>query len=346
MKQLVGTNIEQSFRLLNTQIPEFSQEFATLAAADSSYERGVRLYGSLTLWPELYIDDGGLVRCAQQGYLGFFVLRQAIRCLLLGVNYQVAGDLMLQTGLYGPAVASYYTAAYHVLHSFLALEGRVLFDTAIWPIPSRRPPQDRHQPYIALLTVHNSWVFEPRPRNHRRKWLEVKQAFASLPDALPACFHKLFGYMYHGVFQRGVDLLETIKNPDKYRVRLADRFEDFLTRIAETRHLSIYGSFGSDPNVVDALWNGDVFSTRGIENQAVQFGEFSGSLLMRVASDVKGIMGRLSLNQKLHNALTLSIHYLPFDDPQSDGISDPELADAVKEISAWVDAALHCDATP
>ena len=281
------------------------------------------------------------MRCVQQSYLGFFVLQQAVRCLLLSVNYHVAGDVLLQTGLYGPAVASYYTAAYHVLHSFLALEGAVLFDTPIWPIPSHSPRQDQRQPYIALLTTHNSWVFEPRPRNHRRKWLEVRQAFASSPDALPACFHKLFGYMYRGVFQRGVDLLEKVRNPDKYRVRLADRFEEFLVRIAETRHLSIYGSSGSDPHVVEALLNREVFSTRGIENQTQQFADFAGSFLMCISSDVHAVIRRLNPNPEVRNALMLSIHLPPFDDPQSDSISVAQVADTVKEISAWVNADMH-----
>ena len=299
MKPLVATNIEQSFRLLNTQIPEFREDYLTFAAADSSYQHPLVLHGTLSLWPLLYKDDNGLVCCAQQKYLGFFVLRQAVRSLLLGVNYHVAGDVLLQMGLYGPAVASYSTAAYHALHSFLALEGRVLLDTPIWPLPSRSPREDQRQPYIALLTVRNSWVFEPRPRNHRSKWLEVRQAFASSPDALPACFHKLFGYMYRGVSQRGVDLVERMMNPGKYRVRLADRFGEFLTRIAETRHLSIYGSFGSDPNVVEALWNGDVFSTRGIDNQAIQFGDFAGSLLMCISSDICAVIGRLNPSPEL-----------------------------------------------
>jgi hypothetical protein len=345
MRPLVATNIEQSFDTLDNRVSEFPRDFVTFAAADISYERPFSLHGPLTLSPVLYIDHAGVVLCAQESYFGFFVLQQALRCLLLGVNYQVAGDVLFERELYGPAVATYYTSAYHTLHAFLALEGRVLFDCPIWPIPSRSPSPDRRQPYIALLTARNSWVFERRARSHRRKWLEVQQAFTSSPDDLPGCFHSLFDYMYRGVFQRGVDLLDRIENPGRYQVRLADRFEEFLIRIAETRHTSIYGSFGSDPNVVEALWNGDVFSRRGIDNQAGQFGKFAGSLMVCVSSDVHSIIGRVNPNPEVRTALMLSIHMPWFDDPQIGAMSIPKIADTVNEIIAWIDQPIESPVT-
>ncbi len=337
MRPLVATNIEQSFRLLNNGIPDFHEDFQTIADADASYERPFALHGSLTFRPVLY-RDGPTINCAQRDYVGFYAFQQTVRCLLLGINHHVGGDVLVANDLYGPAVASYYTSAYHALHAFLALEGRVFFDSTIWPIASPSPAQARPGPFIGLLTQHNSWVFEPRQRNHRRKWLEVQQAFPSRLNDLPDAFHNLFAYMYRGVFQQGIDLVDMIHDPEQYRIRLEDRFAEFLIRIAETRHLSIYESFGSDPHVVEALWNRDAFSTRGIDNQAIHFGDFAGALLMHVSSNVHDLVSHLNPNSEVLTALVLSIHMPWFDDPQIDTVSIPELKHCVTNINDWLNA--------
>jgi len=278
-----------------------------------------------------------MIHCAQADYVGFYAFQQAVRCLLLGINHHVAGDVLVASDLYGPAVASYYTSAYHALHAFLALEGRVFFESPIWPIPSRSHAQAGRGPFIGLLTRNNSWVFEFRQRNHRVKWREIRQAFPQ-PDDLPDAFHNLFDYMYRGVFQQGADLVDVIQNPDQYRIRVADRFSEFLNRIAETRHLSIYESFGSDPDVVEALWNRDAFSTRGIDNQALHFGGFAGGLLMNVASDVQNVIENLNPTADVRTALLLSIHMPWFDEPQIDSISIANLQSTVANINDWINA--------
>jgi len=335
MRPLLATNIEQSFRRLNDGIPDFNQEFQTFAAADPSFERPFALEGSVTFRPVLYNDHNG-VACAQRDYFGFYAFQQAIRSLLLGINHHVAGDVLVADDLYGPAVASYYTAAYHALHTFLALEGRVFLDSPISPIPSRRPAEDLRDRFIALLTRQNKWAFERRPRNHCTKWLEVRQAFPSRPDELPACFHRLFEYMYRGEFRPDTDLMDVIENPEKHRIRLPDRFEEFLTRIAKTRHLSLYASFGSDPHVVEALWNRDAFSSAGIENQALQFGRFAGWLLTHGASGLNQLVGRLDVSPNVKNALFLSVYMPPFDLPQVDRISIQDLKGFVAHIDNWI----------
>jgi hypothetical protein len=336
MRPLVATNIQQAFRQLSTDVSDFDHDFQVIADSDASYERPFALHGSLTIQPVLY-TDGSMIHCAQADYVGFYAFQQAVRCLLLGVNHHVAGDLLVTSDLYGPAVASYYTSAYHALHAFLALEGRVFFESPIWPIPSRRPTHGRRGPFIGLLTRNNSWVFESRQRTHRAKWREVRQAFPQ-PNDLPHAFHGLFDYMYQGVFQRGADPVDVIQNPDRFRIRLADRFTEFLNRIAETRHQSIYESFGSDPHVVEALWNRDAFSTSGIDNQSLHFGGFAGTLLLNVASNVQNLIEKLNPTPEVRTALLLSIHIPWFDEPQIDSISIPVLQSTVTTINDWINA--------
>lgn len=336
MKPLVATNIQQSFRRLSASVPDFHDDFQAIAASDASYERPFALHGALTFRPVLY-TDGSTINCAQAGYVGFYAFQQAIRSLLLGVNHHIAGDVLISSDLYGPAVASYYTSAYHAIHAWLALEGRVFFESPIWPIASRSAAQAGRGPFIGLLTRNNSWIFESRQRNHRAKWREVRQAFPE-PNDLPDAFHILFDYMYRGVFQQGADLIDVIQNPDQYRIRLADRYTEFLNRIAETRHLSIYESFGSDPHIVEALWNRDAFSTRGIDNQSLHFGAFAGALLSNVASDIHDLIETLNPTPDVRTALLLSIHMPWFDEPQIDSISIRTLQSAVRTINDWINA--------
>lgn len=338
MKPLVATNIEHSFRLLNNGVPEYSEDFQTLACAQPSYKRPFALRGSLTVDPVLY-NDGARVVCAQSEYLGFYALKQVIRGILQGINYQIAGDILASAELYGPAVAAYYTAAFHALNSFLALEGRVFLDNTIWPLVLDSEPVEQRDPFIAMLTRHNAWVFEPRSRNHRQKWLEVSQAYVSRPEDLPDCFHNLFRYMYRGVSQPNVDIMEKIQNPSKYRLQLSDRFEEFLIRIAETRHRAIYASFGSDPDIVEGLWNRDLFSTRGIDNQTSEFGAFSDSLLTHVSLETHELINDLNPNPEVRKVFGLSVHLLWFDDPLIDSISNPRLRGYVTDINAWIIAA-------
>jgi hypothetical protein len=220
----------------------------------------------------------------------------------------------------------------------------VFFESPIWPIRSRSPAPAGRGTFIGLLTRNNSWVFEPRQRNHRAKWRELRQAFPQ-PDDLPDAFHDLFDYMYRGVFQRGADLVDVIQNPDQFRIRLTDRFTEFLNRIAETRHRSIYESFGSDPDVVEALWNRDAFSTRGIDNQSLHFGGFAGALLLKVASDVQGLIENLNPTPDVRTALLWSIHMPWFDAPQIDSISMPTLQSTVTTINDWIKAPVAAPTT-
>jgi hypothetical protein len=341
MIPLVATNIEQSFKRLAENGANYRADFQSIASKEPSYKKPFAVDG-LTFRPILYRKGADLLS-AQEDYLGFYALQQAIRGLLLGVNHCVGGNVLLVEELYGPAVASYYTAAFHGLYGFLALSGRVFLDSTSWPIESQRPPGDQSERFIAVLTRRNQWILELRPRNHRSRWGEVRQVHAVNPDSLPECFEILFNYMYRGCHQPGVALVEAINNPQKYRVRLADRLDQFLERIAESRHDSLYASFGSDPNVMEALWNGDTFTEHGIENQAIHFGAFALALLIDVGRDLNDLIRRISITPEIKTALALSVLSPWFDTPRIASVANDELRQSVQDINEWLHADVVAD---
>src|SRR3972149_5351666 len=82
-------------------------------------------------------------------------------------------------------------AAFHALHSLLAMEGHVIFDSTFWPLPSRRSEGFADHRYVAILTKNNKWIIERRSRNHHAVWAEVAQVFATRLDTVPVwsfCF--------------------------------------------------------------------------------------------------------------------------------------------------------------
>ena len=110
LNDLIFANIRKSLRIIDQRRLEFSLR-----------------PGELNVLPSFNRVNGDIV-CAQVDYFGFYALRATFRGLELSTNFLIAGQRMLNDGLHGPAVASLYTAAYHVVESFLALSGRVWID--------------------------------------------------------------------------------------------------------------------------------------------------------------------------------------------------------------------------
>ena len=347
MRSLVSSNIKQAFAKLVQKRAAADAIFAALSAQEPGYERIILLEDFVSFRPQFYLD-GCTICCAQHDFLGFYVLQQSVRQLLKSVNFYIAGNLLNSNGLYGPGIASHYSAAFHGLHALLALEGHVIFDSTFWPIASRRPKYFGEIRFAALLTRHNKWVFEKRSRNHLAIWAEVAQAYNARLHELPSCFHELFHFMYRGEYEEEFTLdniAEALNDTplddwsgeyqQPFRVKLDDRCSEFLQRISETRHRSVYESFGEDPHVVFGLVNRECFSTEGIDNQAVAFGQFCESLMTDVASDTLRIAQSLTVSAEIANAFFLTTYMEPFDKPRVDQIPGAKLRDVMTRICNW-----------
>ena len=145
---------------------------------------------AITLEPRFYKTDDNTIKCYQYDGLGFYVLRNAFRGILLSINYLIAGDLNLSKKLLGPAVSNYYSAAYHILGTFLALKGRVIFDNQII-IENNKIVEDKR--FAIASFSKGKWHFNSKKWGHAGKWQEIKQL--SLKEYPNSLIH-LFEYWY------------------------------------------------------------------------------------------------------------------------------------------------------
>jgi hypothetical protein len=255
-----------------------------------------------------------------------------VRGVLMAVNFQAAAERALADELYGPAVTASYTSAFHALHGFLALHGRVFLDM-LWR------PGDSHVT-TGVLTRHNEWIFERRPfAAHRGRWCELQQIFIGREEDAPACFHELFDFLFRGRHQSGIPLIEIIKNPNRYRLRMPDRFEDFLGQISEARHAAIYAAAGEDPYVVEALVNRDTFSSLGIDGHARAFVAFAEGLLRTTTDEILARFGEIKASPGVRTLFSLGVRMPWFDEPKLTLLASADLQAALAIVDHWLDDA-------
>lgn len=78
---------------------------------------------------------GGQLVTPQEPIFGYYALRNILRGLFLGASFVPPGDTLLATMFLSPSIAMYYTASFHLILAYLALQGRV----AITPVCGPRP---------------------------------------------------------------------------------------------------------------------------------------------------------------------------------------------------------------
>jgi hypothetical protein len=251
---------------------------------------------------------------------------------MLPVNYLVAADHLLERKLFAPSGAASYTAAYHALHAFLALRGRVICDLFQWIAPPSSPALAA---IAGVLTKNNRWLFEPRERSHRAKWLEVRDALA--PGEVPPAFEYLFGHVFPNRRRKGTPILEAIRDPHGTLARIDECWEDLLLAIAETRHRALYSSFGEDPYVVEALWNGDTSSSRGIDRQAKALLSFAALLLNDEAARLAKMLATVTVPPSIHGWMSATFRIPWFDEPHTSDLPFDTIGLSIRVIEAWLE---------
>lgn len=248
------------------------------------------------------------------------------------VNYLVASQRMLDERLFGPSAACSYTAAYHTLHAFLALKGRVICDPVQWVFPpSVEPPVAA----AGILTKDNRWRFEPRTRTHRAKWLEVRDALA--PGEVPDAFAYLFSELFRGQRKRGTTARQAINDPAGTRATIEDSWTDLLLLIASIRHAALYSSFGEDPHVVGALWNRDTDTAHGIDRQAKALLTFAALLLTDCTKTLVDISSEIPIPSRLRTWWPVVVNIPWFDLPHVNDLTSSEVRSNLQQLLLWID---------
>ena len=321
LNDLILSNIRKSLRSINQQRLKFSFR-----------------PGELNFLPSFESVNGSIV-CAQVDYFGFYALRSALRGLELSTNFLVAGQRTLNDNLYGPAVVSLYTAAYHVVESLLALSGRV------WIVEDKKRPQDTDAPsvVVGLLTRHNTWKFEKRRRGHSQHWKELRPVLLNADAELPPYFQDLFQHFFRGRYKSRTprkSYLTALRSANPLPVgepfSLQEKVDEFLHMIAQSRHDALYTGFGSDPLAYEAAVNGELANGTHMAAQARALENFARGVADEVSAKLDELLGNLELSETVKSALFLSVGFPWFDTPEHDLIQPKELAMRLKRVSCSI----------
>lgn len=268
-----------------------------------------------------------------------YALKMALRGVLLGANYLIAADLSKNQKLHGPAILSYYTTCFQLLHSYLALNGLVIIDPVL-PVFSAKDKGFNLQAILAIFSANNSkWTFNKIRRNHEGRWYNLKQIFTK-GDDVPLCFRNLFDSWYGHLIKEDIPLCDKIDANMHGRkigtpLSVIDKIDEFLSRISETRHFSLYNSFGSDPKIVEDLQNRDIFCDIGIDRQVIIFKRFTYEFYTLCLYELKQLINSMRFNKKTRQYLLLLVSSPDFDEPQIELIEQETIRNDLNLLYNW-----------
>lgn len=293
--------------------------------------------GGLTFDPWFRTGDRGIV-CWNEPLLGFYGLIASARAAFRAVNFLAAGHKSLAAELFAPAIGLFYTAAYHSLHAYLGMAGRIIFDSPHWTDASGSAT-DASQAYgypqslVSILKKDNTWSFEPRRRGHQWKWHELRQVFGTRDSDIPEFLHALFYELYGQKFRKGAKLKEILRDPARYRITIGEVFSDFLTMIADTRHAALYTSIGVNPSLTEAVINGDHLPARAEAGERARaMAAFAYALLACSARDIAEQLRALKLTPPLEDRLAIRIFDPWADPPKIQLLSKGTLRESLRAI--------------
>jgi hypothetical protein len=332
MNILAAANVRKSFKLLANGAPPFSSEVGAIASEAGQGLRNLFSNESLAASPIFYRINRDLC-CAQTDFFGFYLLSQGIRSCLSSVNFHIAGCITLESELYAPAVALFYTSAYHALSGFLAVHGRVLLDSEVftWISSEEKPPV-----IAACLTKNNNWKYERRTRSHTARWLELKNLFALNNFQIPSYFRQLFRSLYGSRRKPGATVYQLLTEPDKYRAQIEDYTDDFLKRIAEVRHAALYKSSGEDPHVVEAMVNREPVYSANLGRHAQEIGVFSQGLLDDASRSIRDMIESVVVHNEVKLYLYLGAGQPWVDEARCDLWGANSIQQNVDFIQRWL----------
>ncbi len=170
----------------------------------------------------------------QKDFFAFYALRNIIRGCLVSCRFIEGGNLLHTSGFYALSTISYYSAAFQILITFLALNGKVLisYPNPLLNLTTKTLPDL----LIAKLSKdNNTWVFEGLSRDHKTIWRCLSEVLDNIDKGkIPSFFNDFFDYIVEN------NNLQT--NPQDGKTLL----EKTVEKIPDLRHAAIYSGFGFD----------------------------------------------------------------------------------------------------
>jgi len=289
----------------------------------------------LSAEPRFYWRGKNDLDCWQRDYMGFYVLRNAYRGILQGINYLLAGDINLSKKLLGPSVCNYYSGAYHLFGTYLALKARLIFDRFI--LFETKKSIDVNKFAIASFT-NGKWHFESLKWSHLGKWKQLKQLkVVDYPDS----FRHLFEYWFGFRIKEDLPYMDRLNTKIKGKplgtpLQIKNIPDEFINRIAESRHQAIYYSYGSDSEVMTNLINRDAYTDLGIGKQAKIYKKFCYSFLIENIVSLIKLLNFVRLHKQTRLQLWNAICKPLFDTPQIELIEDKNIRNKLKAIKDFL----------
>jgi len=282
--------------------------------------------------PWFYRDIANELQSPQEAFFGFYILRNAVRGIFLGLRNIQAGDLLRKYDFLSASVTSYYTAAFHLLSSFLALNGRIIIENLLSVKVLRRKNGVNHVKsilapssysiIIARLTKNNTWKFENLSRTHKAVWRELEDILLKRTDEIETLFTSfLEDILYYDNSISGVDLVRK-----------------GIQRLIDVRHECIYRGYGYDDIAHDAITNHDHEISWDIERKSVNYRDFAIGLLTFSVDETVELKQKLDAKNwdSIQTLLMGSIITPPFEIGVLTLSDKPKLTKDIVRIYDWV----------
>lgn len=130
--------------------------------------------------------------------------------------------------------------------------------------------------------------------------------------------------------------VRNVSYKDKKPILYEENIDEFLKLISNTRHLSAYNSFGSDPTIIGDLINHDIYSDDGIDLQAKYYHYLSKRFMEINLENITHIINELRINSKIKEAVWLTTLNEYFDEVKFNKIEDKNLMNNLIELYNWL----------
>lgn len=329
MNQLFNSNIKKSIKFLsgNKGLIRILHDlqFAYFIAANKDDKLA-------QITPSFEKDSSGIVRLSDREYLEFspsspsftiYVVKIILRSILLSLRFIQSGDLLLNEEFCASSVFSYYTAAFHVLQSFLALNGKVI----VKPTSRQKMDLKLGKPLIiAKLTRNNRWCFEGFSQSHDAMWREASNIFEGMDKENLKAFLSFFKYILAAEQPLPSDEQQLIS--------------EGIKKLPKIRHEAIYEGFGFDDYVFSKVINDEKnrFSLEELKNKSIAYKFFARQFLQLTLKEILEFK-KFSLDDnwdKVKDLLLDSIIIPPFENGLPDLSIDVELKSLVDQFNEWI----------
>lgn len=214
----------------------------------------------LAMTPWFIEDDEGNLATPLEPVFGVFALRAILRGFFIGTSFLPGSKLLLERAHLSLAIIGFYTASYHLVSAYNALQGRII----ITPVAGRpivefppdtlpreldiggtvthcgsagyKPAPKNLRVICAKLSAEGKWVYEGRKLGHSAHWRELQQLITETGNVPP----------WLDSFCR--DCVYPTARVDE-RTYLEDGFE----QLRYMRHEAMYSGFGIDEYSFDQM---------------------------------------------------------------------------------------------